>query len=261
MGSNERNPVSSAAARERLGRIANVVLIGSGKGGVGKSTVASGLALSLSRAGQRTALLDVDIHGASVPEYLELGPPVSSSKKGLKPKMKDSLSVMSLGLFTGSLPVPMRGGGKQELITQLFGLTDWGDLDFMIVDLPPSMGDELLSAFSLFAGRATLVLVTTPSPASVSVVSRLRRLAETEKVRVRGIVVNMAYVLSDRKKTFPFGRSDRKFLEAKFKSAIIAEIPLEPLVSTMGLGAVLKESNEFSRAFGRLAVSITRTQS
>jgi len=257
MKSNEKYAVSLAAARERLGRIANVVLIGSGKGGVGKSTVASGLAISMSRAGQRTALLDVDIHGASVPEYLDLGPPVRSGMKGLQPKMKDSLSVMSLGLFTGILPVPMRGESKQELITQLFGLTDWGCLDYLIVDLPPSMGDELLSAFSLFAGRATLVLVTTPSPASVSVVSRLRRLAETEGVRVRGVVVNMAYVLSDRKKTFPFGTFDRKLLEAKLRSAVIAEIPLEPLVSTLGIAAVLNDSNEFSRAFDRLAESIT----
>lgn len=254
----ESNLISIGAAKKRLERIAKVILVGSGKGGVGKSTVASGLALSLSHEGQRTALLDIDIHGASVPEYLKVGPPVRSSKKGLEPKMKDGLMVMSLGLFTGSLPVPMRGEGKQELITQLFALTNWGELDYLVVDLPPSMGDELLSAFSLFSGKATLALVTTPSPGAVSVVSRLRRLAETEKVPVQGIVVNMAYVLAGKTKIFPFGRPDRRLLEAKFNSPIIVEIPLEPLVSTRGLGAVLKESNDFSRAFRKLAEYVSR---
>jgi Mrp family chromosome partitioning ATPase len=110
----------------------------------------------------------------------------------------------------------------------------------------------------LFSGKATLALVTTPSPGAVSVVSRLRRLAETEKVPVQGIVVNMAYVLAGKKKTFPFGRPDRKLLEAKFKSTIIVEIPLEPLVSIRGLGAVLKQSNDFSRAFRKLAEYIGR---
>ena len=256
--SNKSDLISRGTAKERLERIAKVILVGSGKGGVGKSTVASGLALSLSHEGQRTALLDIDIHGTSVPGYLEVGPPVRSSKKGLEPKMKDGLMVMSLGFFTGSLPVPMRGEGKQELITQLFALTDWGELDYLVVDLPPSMGDELLSAFSLFSEKATLALVTTPSPGAVSVVSRLRRLAETERVPVQGIIVNMAYVLAGKTKAFPFGKPDHKFLEAKLKSTIIVEIPLEPLLSTLGLSAVLKGSNEFSRAFRKLAVCISR---
>jgi len=250
--------VTIGAAKEKLEHITKVILVGSGKGGVGKSTVASALALSLCREGKRTALLDIDIHGASVPEYVEVLPPVRSSKKGLEPKMKDGLLVMSLGLFTGSLPVPMRGDGKQELITQLFALTNWGVLDYLVVDLPPSMGDELLSAFSLFSGKATLALVTTPSPGAVNVVSRLRRLAETENVPVQGVIVNMAYVLAGKSRTFPFGRPNRKLLEAKFKSTIIVEIPLEPLVSTLGLSAVLKGSNDFSHAFRELAEHISR---
>jgi ATP-binding protein involved in chromosome partitioning len=250
---NQRNLISVGAAKERLGRIANVILVGSGKGGVGKSTVAAGLALSLSRSGHRTALLDIDIHGASVPGYLEVGPPVRSTKEGLEPKLKEGLKVMSLGLFTGSLPVPMRGDDKQELITQLFALTNWGELDYLVVDLPPSMGDELLSAFSLFSGKATLALVTTPSPSAVSVVSRLRRLALTEKIPVKGIIVNMAYVLGGGTKTYPFGRWEKGSMEAKFKSTVLAEIPLEPTVSTRGLVAVLRGHTDFSVAFRRLA--------
>jgi len=253
----ESNFVFTEATKSKLEQVAKVILVGSGKGGVGKSTVASGLALSLSRKGKRTALLDIDIHGASVPDYLEVAPPVKSSEKGLEPKVKNGLLVMSLGLFTGSLPVPIRGADKQELITQLFALTDWGKLDYLVVDLPPSMGDELLSAFSLFSGKATLILVTTPSPSAVNVVSRLRQLAETEKVPVQGIVINMAYLLAGKRKTFPFGRPDHRILEAKFRSRIIAEVPLEPSVSSRGLNTVLKESNDFSRTFRKLAEYIS----
>jgi len=249
----ESGLVPLAAAKKKLERIEKVVLIGSGKGGVGKSTIASGLALSLSQEGQKTALFDIDIHGSSVPEYVDVTPPLSSNKDGLEPKMKGGLKVMSLGLFTGSVPLPIRGNSKQELITQLFALTDWGDLDCLIVDLPPSMGDELLSAFRIFSGKATLALVTTPSPVSVSVVLRLRRLAEIEKVPVDGVIVNMAYLLAGNRKSFPFGRPDRKLLESDFASIIIGEVPLEPLVSIRGLSTALRDSNEFSRAFRKLA--------
>jgi len=250
----EDRPIEVAGARDRLSSIGRVVMVGSGKGGVGKSVVACGLAISLSQRGYRTGLLDLDIHGASVPEYLGVGPPVKSSKEGLEPKSSDGLKVMSIGLFTGSNPVPMRGSEKQNLITLLFGLTNWGELDYLVVDLPPSMGDELLSAFGLFGRKSTLILVTTPSPAAVAVVSRLRRLSETENIPVTGVALNMAYMKNGKTKTFPFGRVDSGVLEQRLKSRIIAEIPLEPMVSAQELGRALSRRADFSRAF----VSIIR---
>ena len=248
----EGDLLTSVIARKKLERIARVVLIGSGKGGVGKSTIATSLALLLSREGQKTALFDIDIHGSSIPEYVGVTPPLRSNRNGLEPRTKGSLKIMSVGLFTGSIPIPMRGGNKQELITQLFALTEWGNLDCLIVDLPPSMGDELLAAFRLFSGKACLVLVTTPSPGAVSVVSRLRQLAETEKIPVKGIIVNMAYMFNGNRKSYPFGKSDRKLLNSKFVSAIIGEVPLEPLVSTKDLNAALSDSPDFSRAIHEL---------
>ena len=240
-------------ARKRVGRIGKVILVGSGKGGVGESFVACAIALSLSEHRCRTGILDIDIHGASVPDYLGVRPPLKSTRNGLEPKQSHGVKVMSVALLTGDNPIPMRGVDKQDLITQFLALTDWGRLDYLVVDLPPGTGDELLSAFDLFAGKSSLVLVTTPSRNAVAVVSRLRRLAETERVPVEGVVLNMAYIDEGRtRKTSPFGSTSKITLEAALDSTIISEIPLEPKVNSESLYKVLHGRNNTSVAFRRL---------
>jgi len=250
------NPLGPAAAARRLQGVGEVILVGSGKGGVGKSTVACCLSLELRRNGFSTGLLDLDFHGASVPEYLSLRPPVSSDKDGLRPKTRGGLKVMSVGLFTGDNPVPMRGPDKQELTAQIFGLTNWGHLDFLVVDLPPSMGDELLTALNVFGEKASLLLVTTPSPASTEVVSRLRRLADREGVPILGAVLNMAYVGVGRKKVFPFGRRSAKTLESEIGSRLCAVVPLEPTVADRSLVEVLESRGEFAASIAGLAKQV-----
>jgi ATP-binding protein involved in chromosome partitioning len=245
-------PIQVGDVAKRLEGVERITLVGSGKGGVGKSLVACGLGLTLSRKGYRTGLLDIDIHGSSVPGYLGLNPPVRSGKEGLEPKRSDGLRVMSVGFFTGTNPVPVRGRDKGELISQLFALTHWGKLDHLVVDMPPSMGDELLSAFSLFP-KSFLILVTTPSPRALSVVSRLSRLAASERIPVAGVVVNMAYMRAGRHTTYPFGNIDAVSLRTRFRSAVIAKIPLDSRVSSLGLRAALGGSSEFSEAFDFLA--------
>jgi ATP-binding protein involved in chromosome partitioning len=250
----------TAASKKKLGSIGRVVLVGSGKGGVGKSLVSCGLALSLAREGYRTAILDIDVHGASVPSYLGVGPPVRSSIKGLEPKRVGGLKAMSLGLFTGDNPIPLRGDKKQGLITQLFALTNWGRLDFLVVDLPPSTGDELLAAFALFEGKSALILVTTPSAGAITVVSRLRRLAEIERVPVEGVVLNMAYLKAGKggKVLYPFGKPDHESVAHSLRSRVLVEIPLEPKVSSESLVRVLHaQGNGVAIALNRLASSLT----
>ena len=248
-----RFPFQTVEARKRVGGFGRVILVGSGKGGVGKSFVACAIALSLSEKRFRTGILDIDIHGASVPDYLGVRPPLKSTREGLVPKRSHGVKVMSVSLLIGDNPIPMRGIDKQELITQFLALTDWGRLDYLVVDLPPGTGDELLSAFDLFAGKSSLVLVTTPSRNAVTVVSRLRRLAETEKVPVEGVVLNMAYIDEGRtRRTSPFGRMSKKTLEAALDSTILSEIPLEPKVNSESLYKVLHGRNNTSVAFRRL---------
>jgi len=248
-----RFPYQTQEARKRVDQFGKVILVGSGKGGVGKSFVACAIALLLSERRYRTGILDIDIHGASVPNYLEVRPPLKSTRNGLEPKESHGVKVMSVALLAGDNPVPMRGSDKQDLIVQFLALTDWGRLDYLVVDLPPSTGDELLSAFDLFAGKSSLVLVTTPSRNAISVVSRLRRLAETEKVPVEGVVLNMAYIDEGRtRKTSPFGRTDRTYLEGMLDSTIIAEIPLEPKVNSESLFKVLQGRNNTALALRKL---------
>ena len=229
----------AAAARKKLAEIGRVVLVGSGKGGVGKTVVSCGLALSLAGMKKRVGLLDIDVHGASVPSYLGLRPPLRTSGMGIAPLRKGRVAVMSLALFTGDNPIPVRGEKKRALLTQLFARTGWGKLDYLVVDLPPGTGDELLAALAIFGTKAEMVLVTTPSRGALGVVGRLRKLVDSERVPVVGSVVNMAYSQDGRKRTYPFGRPDRPEIQKELGAPIIAELPLEPRVSSLGLVKVL----------------------
>jgi ATP-binding protein involved in chromosome partitioning len=244
-------------ARRKARRIRRILLVGSGKGGVGKSLVACGLALRLSERGKKTGILDLDIHGSSVPAYFGIGPPVSSTKDGLTPKRIGNLKIMSIGLFTGDNPVPVRGVLKQDLVAQLFALTDWGVLDYLLVDLPPSTGDEVLSAFEIFEGKGELLLVTTPSKGAVDVVKRLARLAGTEHVPVLGAVLNMSFERTGRTKSHPFGRVNLDDLEASLGCRVLAEVPVEERINSDGLAEALAADGDFSEAFARLTAVVT----
>ncbi len=251
-------PYQEHEARRKVDQIGSVVMVGSGKGGVGKSFVASGLALSLAGMARRTGVLDVDIHGASLPSYLRVRPPLRTGRRGIEPKRSGGVKVMSVALFTGQNPVPMRGDAKESLITQLVALTDWGPLDYLVVDLPPSMGDELLSAFRLFGGKSRFLLVTTPSPNALSVVARLRRLIASERIPLEGVVLNMAYASERRGRSYPFGVADASSVRKVLRADVIAELPLEPAVNSESLVEVLRKSKETSTAFKALADRVVR---
>jgi len=241
---------------EKLRRIRRVILVGSGKGGVGKSLVACGLALKLSKAGHNVGLLDIDIHGASVSNYLGLIPPLESSKEGLEPKMADAnLKVMSISLLTWNYPVPVRGEEKDDLIAELISLTNWGEkIDFLIVDLPPGTGDELLSTFDMLGEKSSLVLVTTPSKNATAIVSRLAILSKREKIPIAGAVVNMAYsVNTEGKMEYPFGKTDVDFIQKSLGARILVQIPLEPAINTLDFRDIVSGENQVAKGLQRLA--------
>jgi ATP-binding protein involved in chromosome partitioning len=252
----QRPTLVDIQVKNRLSDIRRVVLVGSGKGGVGKSLVASGLALTLARRKYKTGILDLDLHGASLPSYLRIRPPVRTGSGGLKPKTVGPLKAMSIALFTGVNPVPQREGKKEKLVKLLFSLTDWGKLDFLVVDLPPSMGDEVLGAFHIFGDKSFLLLVTTPSSIATDVVRRLAILANSESIPTAGIVVNMAYELRGLKHVEVFGKLNEKLLEKKLSSKVLTQIPLDSQVNARGLLGVLRRPNNFSKAFDKLADSV-----
>jgi ATP-binding protein involved in chromosome partitioning len=243
-------------ALERLKLVKHVVLVGSGKGGVGKSFVASALAVTLSKEGNATGLLDIDIHGPSLPGYLDVKPPIRSTKNGLEPKAVGKLKTMSVGFFTGDRPAPLKGGEKQALVTQLLAQTNWGKLDFLVVDLPPGTGDELLAAFRLFSDNCQLILVATPSERALSVVAKLARLARQEKVDVAGFVLNMSYLAAGGKKLYLLGKAKPKSMEKALGAKMMAELPLEPKLNEDDMLSVLKENKSLAASLSSIARGI-----
>lgn len=171
-----------------------IVAVASGKGGVGKSTVAVHLALALSQAGHRVGLLDCDIYGPSIPLMLGLtGPPRSTADKRIVPHEKFGLRVLSFGLFVeDGMPVIWRGPMLTKALTQFFRDTEWGELDYLILDLPPGTGDVQLT-ITQQVPLAGGVIVTTPADVALLDVRRGVRMFQEVKAPVLGVIENMSY--------------------------------------------------------------------
>jgi ATP-binding protein involved in chromosome partitioning len=192
---------SQAEAEDRrkldstLGRIRHKVLVLSGKGGVGKSTVAVNLAVALAMSGKRVGLMDVDVHGPSIPTMLGLEfEAIAGSEEGILPIERDGLKVISLGLFLRNQDdaVIWRGPLKMGLIKQFLTDVVWGDLDYLIVDSPPGTGDEPLSVCQLIGGLDGAVVVTTPQKVAALDVRKSISFCRQLEVPVLGVVENMS---------------------------------------------------------------------
>ncbi len=180
---------------QRLGRISHKVLVLSGKGGVGKSTVAVRLATSLAEAGKTVGLLDVDIHGPSIPALLGLGrKTVATRGEYILPVPCRRLKVMSIGFLLpeDTSPVIWRGPMKMNVIKQFLKDVDWGPLDYLIVDCPPGTGDEPLSVAQLIDDASGAIIVTTPQELSLLDVRKSITFCKHLELPVLGVVENMS---------------------------------------------------------------------
>ncbi len=179
-----------------LARIKHKIVVLSGKGGVGKSTVATNLAVGLSQAGSQVGLLDVDVHGPSVPRLLKLNGEVPrSDEAGLLPvPWSDKLGVMSVGFLVrdDNEAVIWRGPRKTSIIDQFMREVTWGELDFLVVDCPPGTGDEPLSILQQLQPDVHVVVVTTPQEVAVADVRRSISFCRTVGAPILGIVENMS---------------------------------------------------------------------
>jgi Mrp family chromosome partitioning ATPase len=182
--------------RNRMEQIDQKLLVLSGKGGVGKSTVAANLATALARAGKTVGLLDVDIHGPSIPRLMGLeGQQVLGDDDLLLPvRSAQGVKVMSIGfLLPGEdTAVVWRGPRKYHLIRQFLQQVDWGELDFLVIDAPPGTGDEPLAVAELVRPRVSAVLVTTPQDLAVADVRRSVKFCNEVHLPVMGILENMS---------------------------------------------------------------------
>jgi ATP-binding protein involved in chromosome partitioning len=176
---------------ERLAKIGRIVAVSSGKGGVGKSMVATALALSLAKKGCRVGLFDLDFTGPST--HIILGTPSNlqpKEDKGIVPPTFEGLTYMSLVYFVGDNPSPLRGADVSNALIELLSVTQWGELDFLVIDMPPGIGDAVLDLVRLVA-RIEFLIITTPSLLAFEVVKKQVSLLCELKMPIIGVVENM----------------------------------------------------------------------
>ncbi|MGQ9650081.1 MAG: P-loop NTPase [Phycisphaerae bacterium] len=232
--------LEEAILRKRMDDIRQKILVMSGKGGVGKSTVAVNLAVGLSRAGMSVGLLDVDVHGPSIPQLLGLqGRGVQMSEQELQPvRVNDHLSVMSIGFLVTSPndAVIWRGPMKFNLIRQFLKDVNWGPLDYLVVDSPPGTGDEPLAVAQLVGKPASAVLVTTPQDLAVSDVRRSVGFCRAVDLPVLGIVENMSGFACPNcgHQVDIFKTGGGETLASETNVPFLGKVPLDPAIVSNG---------------------------
>ena len=223
-------PDKAAPGSASLPGVRYVIAVGSGKGGVGKSTVAVNLALALVQLGYRTGLLDADVYGPSIPLMLGVhGNPLVNAQQKLIPLEAHGLKVMSMGfLLRPDQAVVWRGPMVHGVVRQFIADVEWGELDFLIVDLPPGTGDaplSLVQALPLTAG----VVVTTPQEVAASVAQKAMSMFERMGIRMLGVIENMSYFVcpSCGHESDIFDRGGGKALATARGVPFLGEIPLD----------------------------------
>jgi len=218
----------------RLCRIKHKLMVFSGKGGVGKSTVAVNLAISLSRAGKQVGLLDVDIHGPSVPKLLGLeGRAIETKGEAIVPiAFSPNLKVISIGFLLQDRDdaVIWRGPLKMGVIKQFLKDVAWGDLDYLVVDSPPGTGDEPLSLCQLIEDARGAVIVTTPQEVAVIDVRKCITFCRKLNVPVLGVVENMSGFVCPKcgEVTEIFKSGGGEKMAREMNVPILGRIPIEP---------------------------------
>ena len=244
--------------QKKLTKIKRKILVMSGKGGVGKSTVASYLALLLSLKGHRVGLLDVDLHGPSVPNLMNLEGGLNISEGIVKPfSYSDNLQIVSMGMLLGEdrdTAVIWRGPMKISAIRQFISDIDWGELDYLIIDSPPGTGDEPLTVVQTIPDAEALI-VTTPQEVSLADVRKSINFCHQVKLKILGLVENMSGLFCPHcNELIPiFGKGGGIKMAKQLNVPILGEIPIDPeVVSTSdsgGLKGLVKKDLELNRAY------------
>jgi ATP-binding protein involved in chromosome partitioning len=216
--------------------VANLIAIGSGKGGVGKTTVAVNLAIALARLGYRTGLLDADVYGPNVPLMMGANQTPAAIGERIQPLEQYGVKLMSMGFLNpGDKPLVWRGPMLHSVIQQFLRGVDWGELDYLVIDLPPGTGDVQLSLIQT-APVTGAVIVTTPSDVSLEDARKAVHMFEQVRVPLLGIVENMSYLqcphCNERIDVFSTGGGRRTASEMKVN--FLGALPLDPRVRIGG---------------------------
>ncbi|MDQ7038115.1 MAG: Mrp/NBP35 family ATP-binding protein [Aquificota bacterium] len=261
-------PVGQPAfTRRPVPGVRHLVAVGSGKGGVGKSTVAVNLALALRNLGYRVGLLDADIYGPSVPTLMGLkGERVRVSERNkLVPLEKFGIKVLSIGLMLPSedTPVIWRGPMLMKALTQFLFDTEWGELDYLVLDLPPGTGDVQLT-LAQNVEMAGAIVVTTPQDVALADVRKATSMFKEVNVPVIGVIENMAYFTCPEtgNRYYIFGKGRVAEFAASYNLKILGSIPIDPEVaerSDTGEPVVISHpDSEVARAFVGIAKMVAQ---
>jgi len=240
------------------------IAISSAKGGVGKSTFATNLALALKKMGCKVGLLDADIYGPSIPKMFDINEKPKSDGQTLIPIMKYDIQCMSIGFLADQqTPMIWRGPMVTSAIKTFTQKVSWKDLDFIIVDMPPGTGDTQLT----FAQEIKLdgaIIVSTPQEVALLDVKRGIKMFDKLGVKILGLVDNMSYFKGDDGKKYPiFGEGGVKRTAGEFSKEFLGEIPIEPEVGKNGdQGKPIVETNpghEISKIYLNFANKIKST--
>ena len=238
-----------------------VLLVASGKGGVGKSSVTTNLAVALGRRGKDVAVVDADVWGFSIPRMLGVQHPPVVIDQMLVPPETHGVRCISMGFFAAEdQPVIWRGPMLHKALEQFLTDVFWDDPDFLVVDLPPGTGDISLS-LAQFLPRAEVYIVTTPQPAAQRVAQRAAFMSQKVNLEVKGVIENMSWFTGDDGKRYElFGAGGGDDLATRLGVPLLGQVPLVPLLregADAGRPIVVTEpEGEAAEVFARIAASI-----
>jgi ATP-binding protein involved in chromosome partitioning len=235
---------------KRLQSVKMIILVLSGKGGVGKSVVSAALAALLGKAGYAVGLMDADIYGPSSALLFDARIRPSEGKRGLIPLVAHGVKIMSVDLFAPGRPIPLAGEGARQVVKEMLALTYWGDLDYLIVDMPPATSDIMMIFTSLEKKELAAFIVTMPDKLSLTVAHRVLHLLDSGKVSIAGVLGNM------HRRDYQAGTIDddgpRK-LAKEFNVAFLGKLPYDADVTSAAEKGDIKAllRTRFAGALGR----------
>jgi len=213
-----------------LAQVSNIICVGSGKGGVGKSSVTANLAAALAAEGKQVGVLDADVWGYSQPRMLGVGaerPKVNAERKLIPIEAHDGIRVMSIGFFVEQdAAVVWRGPMLHKALQQFLEDVDWGRLDYLLIDLPPGTGDVSMTLAQLLP-QAKFLIVTTPQPVAQKVAARSAEMAHKLKLEIAGVIENMSGFVTPGGERFQiFGEGGGQLLAEDLDVPLLAKVPL-----------------------------------
>jgi len=240
--------------------VQNIIAVGSGKGGVGKSTIAVNLAITLSKLGYAVGLMDADVYGPNVPLMMGVRQTPHAIGQRIQPIEAHGVRLMSMALLNpGDKPLVWRGPMLNSVIQQFLRNVDWGQLDYLVIDLPPGTGDVQLTLIQTTPLTGAIV-VTTPSDVALEDARKAVNMFEQVREQVLGIVENMSYLEHNGERLYVFGKGGGARTAELMKVPLLAEIPLDPMTREMGDSghpiATLNVPNSQVTAFEKLAQTV-----